>query len=149
MPTTEAEMKKCIDLLQRTLFYHALDDAFLQKELSNIPECDQSLSKFHDEALKADAKRHHYRDATEKGNVLDASTSVSVNKVDHHDSYRGRGRMHGRGRDSGYTSNHQHSHPSGLKAADTPPPPTHQASGGRGAPNISSSNGRGKRKPIQ
>ena len=35
-------------------FYHNLDDNYLQKELSDIPEEDQSLNKFHEVAVSVD-----------------------------------------------------------------------------------------------
>ena len=93
-PASDAERIKCIDLLLRTIFYHALDDPYLQKELSNIPESEQTLDKFLEEAIMAESRRHHYRDASEKGNVLDATNNIHVNKTEYSPSLptRGRGR---------------------------------------------------------
>ena len=82
-PNTVADREKCVDLLHRTLFYHALDDAYLQRELSNIPEADQTLNSFHEEAIKAEGRRSHYQGTTEKCNVLDASASVNINKFEY------------------------------------------------------------------
>ena len=45
-PSNDEERKKCIDLLHRTLFYHALDDPYLQKDISNLAEGAQTLKTF-------------------------------------------------------------------------------------------------------
>ena len=80
-PKTEAEKDKFIDLIKRSAFYHSLDDPYLQKELSNIKESEQSLSKFHQEAMSAEARRLQYQDTSEKANILDASQAVTVSKL--------------------------------------------------------------------
>ena len=56
-PRTEIEKDNFIDLIRRVAFYHSLDDIFLQKELSNIKESDQTLNKFHQEAMNAESRR--------------------------------------------------------------------------------------------
>ena len=98
-PNTEANRIKCVDLLHRTLFYHALDDNYLQKELSNIPETDQTLLSFHEEAIKAELRRSHFQTNSEKSNVLDASASVNINKMEYRSTGQpssGRGALRGK-----------------------------------------------------
>ena len=118
-PNTNEEKDATISLLQRTLFYHALGDAYLQQKLSEIPEAEQTLQKFHEIAQHAEAQRDAYREAVEKGNVLDAASNVSVNKFDNSQSRgRGRGKFTGRGRgrgsgnvsgaDAGHSGQQQH-----------------------------------------
>ena len=81
LPNTEAEMKSFVDLIHRCAFYLSLDDSYLQKELSNIPEKDQSLQKFYTEAVSAESRRLHYQDTIAVSNSSDSSTGVSVNKT--------------------------------------------------------------------
>ena len=103
-PTTEDEREACVSLLQRTLFYHALDDTYLQQKIADIPEFEQTLKAFNEAAQKAESQRHAYRDAAEKSNVLDAASNVSINKFDHNQTqptgrggrYKSRGRGRGR-----------------------------------------------------
>ena len=103
-PTTDAEREACVSLLQRTLFYHALDDTYLQQKIADIPEVEQTLKAFNEAAQKAESQRHAYRDAAEKSNVLDAASNVSINKFDHSQTQptgrggRNKSRGHGRGR---------------------------------------------------
>ena len=93
-PKTEPDRIKFVDLIKRTAFYHALDDSYLQKELSKIKESDQSLLKFQEEAINAEARRNHHRDVTEKSNILDATSELSVSKCDY---YNQKGRNYRRG----------------------------------------------------
>ena len=116
-PANDAERIKCIDLLLRTIFYHALDDPYLQKELSNIPESEQTLDRFLEEAILAESRRHHYRDASEKGNVLDVTNNINVNKTEYSTSLpvRGRGNRRdnerwGGGRGGGWSRGQQQQH---------------------------------------
>ena len=103
-PTTDAEREACVSLLQRTLFYHALDDTYLQQKIADIPEAEQTLKAFNEAAQKAESQRHQYRDAAEKSNVLDAASNVSINKCDPSQNQsagrggRNKSRWRGRGR---------------------------------------------------
>ena len=91
-PKTSADKDKFIDLIQRSAYYHALDDPFIQKELSNIPESSQSLVKFQEEAIKAEARRNHFKETAEKSGSVDSS-DISVNRSEYvHVPGRSRGR---------------------------------------------------------
>ena len=81
-PTDAAGNKKLVDLIHRTSFYFALDDQYIQKKLSDIPENEQNLQKFHEEAIKVESQRLHFQQVSEKGNILEGSTGMSVNKVE-------------------------------------------------------------------
>ena len=81
-PSNAAENKKLVDLIHRTSFYFALDDQYIQKKLSDIPESEQTLLKFHEEAIKAESQRLHFQQANEKGGILEGSGSISVNKFE-------------------------------------------------------------------
>ena len=62
----------------RSAFYYGLDCAYLQKELSNIKEEDQSLKAFLDEAIAAEGRALHYKDTLNRGHALDSSTPSEV-----------------------------------------------------------------------
>ena len=106
-PTSDEEKDYFIDLIQRSLYYHALDDRYLEQKLSDIKESDQTLQAFHHESIRAEAQREHYQSVTATSNVLDSSNNVSVNKFENytanknwqHPRSRGsdRGAGHGRG----------------------------------------------------
>ena len=81
-PTDAAGNKKLVDLIHRTSFYFALDDQYIQKKLSDIPENEQNLQKFHEEAIKVESQRLHFQQVSEKGNILEGSTGMSVNKFE-------------------------------------------------------------------
>ena len=81
-PTDAAGNKKLVDLIHRTSFYFALDDQYIQKKLSDIPEEEQNLLKFHEESIKAESQRLHFQQVTEKGNILEGPTGMSVNKFE-------------------------------------------------------------------
>ena len=104
-PKDDSEREKFVDLVLRTLFYFSLDDSYLQKKLSDISESDQTLLKFYETAILAEAQRLHYQETNEKAGILDSSSAVSVvNKFEgsshsefksgHHNSRRGRGGGH-------------------------------------------------------
>ena len=81
-PKDEAGRVKLVDILQRTLYYTSLDDAFIQEKLFEIPEAEQSYVKFYEAAVLAEAQRAHYKSATVESNVLDSSSAVSIHKVE-------------------------------------------------------------------
>ena len=83
----------------RAAYYMGVDDDGLQKELSKIPEKDQSLQKFYEESCAAESRTKHYKDTQSRGHALDNSTSVSVAKSDTR-TYRGRGKGRGNWRGS-------------------------------------------------
>ena len=133
-PKTEEEKEAFHDLILRTAYYHALDDTYIQKELSNIPEEDQSLVKFQSEAIKAEARRIHFSDTAEKSVSLDSSSNISVNRTEYIPTpNRSRGRGYGnrrprRGRGSGSGSGARGGAPAPAAAGGTQNdhrPPTH------------------------
>ena len=93
---TNDEYKNFYDLVMRAAYYMGVDDDGLQKELSKIPEKEQSLQKFYEESCAAESRAKHYKDTQSRGYALDNSTSVSVAKSDTR-TYRGRGRGNWRG----------------------------------------------------
>lgn len=96
-PETETEKDNFVDLIHRTIYFHALDDKGLQKELSNVAESEQSLAKFHAEAIKAESRRIHYNDTAEKTGSLDASSDISVNRSEYVPNRYVNNRARGRG----------------------------------------------------
>ena len=71
--TTDAQKAASWDMFMRSAFYYGLDCAYLQKELSNIKEEDQSLKAFLDEAIAAEGRALHYKDTLNRGHALDSS----------------------------------------------------------------------------
>ena len=53
-----------------------------RKKLSDIPESEQNLQKFHEESIKAESQRLHFQQVNEKGGILEGSTGMSVNKFE-------------------------------------------------------------------
>ena len=82
MCKTNEDYKKFYVLAMRAAYYMGLDDDGLQRELSKIPEKDQSLQKFYEESCAAEARTKHYKDTQSRGHALDNSTNVNVAKSD-------------------------------------------------------------------
>ena len=93
---TDAEYKNFYDLAMRAAYYMGLDDDGLQRELSKIPEEEQSLQKFYEESCAAESRTKHFKDTQSRGHALDNSTTVNVAKSDTK-IYKGRGKGKGRG----------------------------------------------------
>ena len=85
------DYKNFYDLAMRAAYYMGLDDDGLQRELSKIPEGEQSLQKFYEESCAAEARTKHYKDTQSRGHALDNSTAVTVAKSDTK-VHKGRGR---------------------------------------------------------
>ena len=81
-PSTAEEHVKLTDLILRCIFFRALDDPYLQKELCDLVGDDINLQKFFDKAILAEAKRSDYENTAEKGNSLDPSSAISINKYE-------------------------------------------------------------------
>ena len=79
---TDAEYKNFYDLAMRAAYYMGLDDDELQRELSKIPEEEQSLQKFYEESCAAESRAKHFKDTQNRGHALDNSTNVNVAKSD-------------------------------------------------------------------
>ena len=114
-----------------------MDDIFLQKELSNIKESEQTLGKFHQEAMNAESRRQHYQDTAEKGNILDASSSVTINKFGNSGNrghnVRGSHRQMSHGSNNNSQGNYSHgTQPHSNTAPTTAPHASNYGRGGRG-----------------
>ena len=93
---TNDEFKNFYDLAMRAAYYMGLDDDGLQRELSKIPEEDQSLQKNYEESCAAESRTKHYKDTQSRGHALDNSTNVNVAKSDTKvPKGRGKGKWHG------------------------------------------------------
>ena len=79
---TEDQYKNFYDLVMRSAYYMGLDDEGLQKDLSKIPEVDQSLQKFYEESCAAESRTKLYKDTQSRGHAMDNNTNVSVSKSD-------------------------------------------------------------------
>ena len=94
LPTSDDEHKEFADLIKRSLFYLNLDDKNLQEELCKLKEEDQSLPKFLEEAVKAEAHRKAFVEIGNTGAQLDTAQGVSVSQWDaqwHKSSRQGQG----------------------------------------------------------
>ena len=60
------------------LYSYGLDDSFILKELSNIKEAVQSLKTFLEEAIAAESRVIHYKDAVDCSHALDHATEISM-----------------------------------------------------------------------
>ena len=98
-PTTDEEHKKCVDLVQRCIFYQGLDDRYLQEQLCNIKSDNLTMKQFFDEAILAEAKKKTFENTTEKSNNLDPASALTVNKTEYIPYAKG-GPGRGRGRAS-------------------------------------------------
>ena len=85
-PSTEEEHKAFTDLIQRCIFYRALDDEFLQKELCNLVGPDINLQRFYNEAIIAEGKRADYKSNAKISNTLCTEENISVNKYEYNSS---------------------------------------------------------------
>ena len=72
---TNDEYKNFYDLVMRSAYYMGINDDELQRELSKIPEDEQSLQKLYEESCAAESRIKHYKDTQNCGHALDNSTS--------------------------------------------------------------------------
>ena len=63
----------------RSAFYYGLDDLYIQREVSNIKESDQSLKSFLDEAIAAESRAIHYKDTLDRSHALDCASELTPN----------------------------------------------------------------------
>ena len=106
---TDAEKAKCYDLFMTASFYNGLNDPFLQKEVSNIKEENQTLKSVLDEAIAAESRAIHYKETINRSHALDcASELVSVTPAVARSDYQWSGNSNkqskGRGKGRGDTS---------------------------------------------
>ena len=85
-PNDNNSYKAYVDLIDRSLFYIALDDEVLQKALSDIKDPIPTLSKYFEEAILAENRRLSFQNiakssvSTENRGVTIAKWDVSQNK---------------------------------------------------------------------
>ena len=60
----------------RSAYYMGINDDELQRELSKIPEDEQSLQKLYEESCAAESRIKHYKDTQDRGHALDNSSSL-------------------------------------------------------------------------
>ena len=107
--TTDAEKAECYDLFMIASFYYGLNDPFLQKEVSNIKEEDQTLKSVLDEAIAAESRVIHYKESLNRSHALDCASELpsvtpAVARTDYQWSGNTNMRGKGRGRGRGITS---------------------------------------------
>ena len=108
------DFKNYYDLSMTAAYYLAVNCPDIQKDLSKIPEEEQSLQKYFEESCASQSRSMHFKDTQERSHALDNSTTPNVAKSDTKSS-RGRGRGRGRG------GNEFHKDNSSAQSTDTPP----------------------------
>ena len=76
-PSTEEELRNFADLIKRTLFYHSLCDAYIQKELCDMPG-EPAFKAYFDQAVLAEHKRKSFQDVGDSGAQIDPTACVAV-----------------------------------------------------------------------
>ena len=69
-PSTADEYQRFADLMRKTLFYHSLDDTYLQKDLCDM-EGEPTFKAYFDQAVLSEQKRRSFADIGESGASLD------------------------------------------------------------------------------
>ena len=72
-PTTPVEFTNFADLILRAMFYISLNDAYLQKALSDLKEPNPTIKSYLDEAIAAESRRKCFNDNNVSSNALDSS----------------------------------------------------------------------------
>ena len=72
---TNDEYKDFYDLAIRSVYYLGLDNDYLQKELSKLPESDQTFQKFYEESCAAESHAKYYKDTQSRGHTLYHNTT--------------------------------------------------------------------------
>ena len=70
--------KDFYDLAIRSVYYSGLDNDYLQKELSKLPETDQTLQRFYEESCPTESRAKHYKDTQSLEHALDHNTTPTV-----------------------------------------------------------------------
>ena len=101
---TDAEKIEFHDSFMTSSFYYGLEDPFLQKEVSNIPEEKQNLKSILEGSIAAEGRAIHFKDTLNRGHAIDCaseltpSTAPAVSRTDSH--WSNNSNKHGKGRDS-------------------------------------------------
>merc|ERR1712237_108734 len=69
-PATEEEHRQLADLLRKTLFYHSLNDTYIQKELCDMPG-EPTFKAYFDQAVLSEQKRKSFQEVGDSGARLD------------------------------------------------------------------------------
>ena len=80
-PTDNAGYKEYVDLIDRSLFYVALDDEVLQKALSDLKDPKPTLTKYFEEACMAENRRQSFQNIA-KSTVSIENKGVTISKYD-------------------------------------------------------------------
>ena len=80
-PTDENGYKDFVDLIDRSMFYIALDDEFLQKALSDLKDAKPTLKKYFEEACNAENRRLSFQNIS-KSSVSTENKGVTISKWD-------------------------------------------------------------------
>ena len=85
---TDPEKIICHDLVLKASFYGGIDDPYIIKEISNIPEEKQTLKSMLEGALSAEARAIHLKDTLNRSHAIDnaselkTSTTSAVSRTD-------------------------------------------------------------------
>ena len=80
-PSDLAGYKEFVDLIDRSLFYIALDDEVLQKALSDLKDPKPTLTKYFEEACMAENRRLSFQNIA-KSSVSTENKGVTISKWD-------------------------------------------------------------------
>ena len=81
-PTNDAEFRKLGDLIKRALFYHCLDDTYIQTKLCEMEEEETNFKKCFDQACMVEQRKKAFQEINTSGAKLDSISGISISKVD-------------------------------------------------------------------
>ena len=81
-PESDDERIEFVDLIKRTVYYHCLQDEYIQKELCELPEADMNFKKYFDQAVKIESRRKSFQDIGASGAKLDPGNDITISKVE-------------------------------------------------------------------
>ena len=80
-PADNDGYKNYVDLINRSLFYIALDDEYLQKALSDMKDAAPTLDKYLEEASNAENRRRSFQHIA-KSSMSVENKGVTIQKYD-------------------------------------------------------------------
>ena len=92
LPTTDEECRKLADLIKRSLFYHCLDDKYIQNRLCEVEEGDTSFKRCFDQACVIEQRRKAFQEIGTSGAKLDSTNGVIISKIDSEKQNNGQGK---------------------------------------------------------
>ena len=81
-PENDDERIEFVDLIKRTVYYHCLEDQYIQKELCELSDEDMNFKKYFDQAVKIKARRKSFQDIGASGAKLDPGNVITVSKIE-------------------------------------------------------------------